>query len=80
MKTAIFVIVLFIGISATVNAQTSSKKMKKEKPKLEMGMKMKEGVIMSDNKVILCKNHKYTPLTETYTCTDEGKFVSYNGR
>lgn len=76
MKKAILAIAILIGLTATVNAQSSTKKEKKEKQKMEM--KMKDGVMMSDNKVMLCKDSKCTPLTETYTCTDGCK-VSTDG-
>ena len=76
MKKVILAIAILIGISATVNAQTSSKKEKKSTSKMEM--KMKDGVMMSDNKTMLCKDSKCTPLTETYTCTDGCK-VSTDG-
>ena len=72
MKKAILAIAILIGITATVNAQTSSTNMKKEK------MEMKDGVMMSDNKVMLCKHSKCTPLTETYKCSDGCK-VSTDG-
>lgn len=76
MKKVILAFAILIGISATVNAQTSSTKTKKDSKKMEM--KMKDGVMMSDNKVMLCKDNKCTPLTETYTCTDGCK-VSTDG-
>lgn len=71
MKNAILAIAILIGITATVNAQTSSKK---EKQKMEM----KDGVVMKDNKAMLCKDTKCTPLKETYTCSDGCK-VSADG-
>lgn len=74
MKKAILAIAILIGITATVNAQTSSEKMKKEK----MEMKMKDGVMMVDNKAMLCKDTKCKPLTKTYTCSDGCK-VSTDG-
>lgn len=40
--------------------------------------KMKEGVVMVDNKAMLLKNDKYTPLKKTYTCSDGCK-VSVDG-
>ena len=43
-----------------------------------MEMKMKDGVMVSNNKVMLCKDNKSTPLTETYKCTDGSK-VSTDG-
>ena len=76
MKKVILAIAIMIGISAASNAQTSSTTTKKDSKKTEM--KMKDGVMMSDNKVMLCKHSKCTPLTETYTCTDGCK-VSTDG-
>lgn len=76
MKKVILALAIMIGISAASNAQTSSTTTKKDSKKMEM--KMKDGVMMSDNKVMLCKGSKCTPLTETYTCTDGCK-VSTDG-
>ena len=76
MKKVILALAIMIGISAAAIAQTSSKQEKKEKQKMEM--KLKDGVIMSDSKAMLCKGSKCTPLTETYTCTDGCK-VSADG-
>ena len=66
MKTLILALAIIIGVSAVSNAQTSSK------------MKMKAGVMMMDNKAMLCSKGKCTPLTKTYTCTDGCK-VSTDG-
>ncbi|MGI8581766.1 MAG: DUF6799 domain-containing protein [Chitinophagaceae bacterium] len=41
-------------------------------------MKMKDGVMMMDNKTMLCNHSKCTPLTTTYTCKDGCK-VSPDG-
>lgn len=41
-------------------------------------MEMKNGVMMMDNKTMLCSNDKCTPLKETYTCSDGCK-VSVDG-
>jgi len=73
MKKVILAFVIIIGISAAANAQTtsmpdSSKKM----------MAMKDGVMMMDNKAMLCSHTKCTPLTKTYTCKDGCK-VSPDG-
>jgi hypothetical protein len=76
MKKVILAIAILIGISTIVNAQSSSKTGKKNSSKMEM--KIKDGVIVSDNKVMLCKDNKCTPLTETYKCTDGCK-VSADG-
>lgn len=76
MKNLIIAIAIVFGITATVNAQTASKKVKSEKQKVEM--KVTESVKMADNKVLLCKDNKCTPLTETYTCTDGCK-ISTDG-
>jgi hypothetical protein len=66
MKKVLFALIVILGISAAANAQKSAK------------MKMKEGVMMVDNKPMLCKKGKCTPLTQTYTCTDQCK-VSTDG-
>jgi len=75
MKKVIFAIAILMGLSAAVIAQTSSssKKVKTTKEKTEMKMKMKEGVMMVDNKMMLCKDGKCTPLAETYKFTDGSK-------
>lgn len=79
MKRIIFAIAIIIGISGAVNAQTSSKHEKKEKQKMEMkDGAMKDGVMMMDNKAMLCSKDKCTPLSTTYTCTDGCK-VSTDG-
>ena len=39
---------------------------------------MKDGVVMMDNKTMLCNHSKCTPLTKTYTCKDGCK-VSPDG-
>ena len=75
MKNVILTIAILIGISLSVNAQTSSK-MKNDKQKMEM--KMKDGVMMMNDKMMMCKDNKCTPMTETYTCTDGSK-ISMNG-
>ena len=41
-------------------------------------MKMKDGVMMVDNKAMLCSKSKCTPLTKTYSCSDGCK-VSADG-
>ncbi|MBA2514417.1 MAG: hypothetical protein H0V26_08835 [Solirubrobacterales bacterium] len=66
MKKVILALAIIIGISTASNAQTSSK------------MKMKDGVMMMDNKTMLCNHSKCTPLTKTYTCKDGCK-VSTDG-
>ena len=66
MRKVILALAIIIGISTSSNAQTSSK------------MKMKDGVMMIDNKTMLCNHSKCTPLTKTYTCKDGCK-VSPNG-
>ncbi len=71
MKKTILALAIIIGISGAVNAQTS-KEEKKQK------MEMKDGVMIVDNKAMLCSKSKCTPLTETYTCTDGCK-VSTDG-
>ncbi len=74
MKRTILAFAILIGITATINAQSSSEKEKKEKQKTEL----KEGVMIVDNKAMLCKDTKCTPLAETYTCSDGCK-VSTDG-
>lgn len=64
MKKVMLAIAMLIGINTVSNAQTS--------------MKMKDGVMMKDNKVMLCKGKKCTPLTTTYSCSDGCK-VSTDG-
>ena len=66
MKKVILGLAIIIGISTASTAQTSSK------------MKMKDGVMMMDNKTMLCNHSKCTPLTKTYTCKDGCK-VSPDG-
>ncbi len=66
MRKVILALVIIISISTASNAQTSSK------------MKMKDGVMMMDNKTMLCNHSKCTPLTKTYTCKD-GCQVSPDG-
>ncbi len=66
MKKIILALVIVIGFSTASNAQTSSK------------MKMKDGVMMMDNKTMLCNHSKCTLLTKTYTCKDGCK-VSLTG-
>ena len=58
MRKVILALAIIIGISTASKAQTSSK------------MKMKDGVMMVDNKTMLCNHSKCTPLTKTYTCKD----------
>ena len=66
MKKVLFVLVIVLGISAAANAQKPAK------------MKSKDGIMMVDNKPMLCKHGKCTPLTQTYTCTDGCK-ISTDG-
>jgi len=73
MKKVILAIAILVGMTASAYAQTSSKKMMKDKEKMEMKMKMKDGVMMVDNKMMLCKDNKCTPLTENYKFTDGSK-------
>ena len=75
MKNLIFAIAILIGISLSANAQTSSTKMKSDK---KMEMKMKDGVMMMNDKMMMCKDNKCTPLKETYTFTNGSK-VSTTG-
>ena len=75
MKKVILAIAILVGITASAYAQTSSPKMKTDKEKMEMKakMKMKDGVLMVDNKMMMCKDTKCTPLAETYKFKDGSK-------
>jgi hypothetical protein len=72
MKKAILAIAILTGLAATVNAQVSPKNDKKKNQKMEM----KDEVIMLDNKAMLCKGKKCSPLTKTYTCSDGCKVAA----
>ena len=74
MKKVILAIAIMIGILGASIAQTTTKSSDNSMQK----MKMKDGVMMVDNKTILCSKSKCTPLTETYTCSDGCK-VSTDG-
>ena len=78
MKKVIFAIAILMGLTASAIAQTSSAKMKTDKEKTEMKMKMKDGVMMVDNKMMLCKDGKCTALKEDYKFTNGSK-VSAKG-
>jgi hypothetical protein len=80
MKKVIFAIAILLGLTASVIAQTPSPKMKSDKQKMEMKekMKMQDGVMMVDNKMMLCKEGKCTVLTENYKLKD-GTTVSPKG-
>ncbi|MDN3656675.1 hypothetical protein QWZ08_13605 [Ferruginibacter paludis] len=56
--------IAMLGITYGAAAQTS--------------MKMKDGVMMKNNKAMLCNGKKCTPLTATFTCSDGCK-VSPDG-
>ena len=58
MRKVILALVIIIVISTASNAQTYSK------------MKMQNGVMMVDNKTVLCNHIKSVSLTKTYTCKD----------
>jgi len=75
MKKVIFIVAILIGMAGATAAQNSSDKMKDEKTKKEMKMKMKEGVVMMDNKLMLYKDNKYAPLNRTYTFSDGSKIL-----
>ncbi len=74
MKKLIFALAMMIGISGALNAQITTKSSDASMQK----MKMKDGVMMVDNKTMLCSKNKCTPLTKTYTCSDGCK-VSTDG-
>jgi len=66
MKNVFLFVAMIIGISFGLKAQTSCTEMKHETSKTDY----KNGVIMVDNKVMLCVDHACTPLKSTYTCKD----------
>lgn len=66
MKKVLFALAIIFGISVAANAQKQTK------------MKLKDGVMMVDNKPMLCKKGKCTTLTQTYTCKDGCK-ISTDG-
>ena len=72
MKKVILALVI-MGISVTSFSQSSGKMKMKEKT-----MKMKKGVMMMDNKAMVCSHSKCTSLSKTYTCNDGCK-VSTDG-
>ena len=72
MKKVIVAIAILVGISGVVNAQTMGKSSHSSM------MKMKDGVMMMDNKAMLCSKSKCKPLTGTYKCSDGCK-VSADG-
>jgi len=59
MKKLLLLLTIAFAISLASSAQKSAK------------MKMKDGVMMVDNKAMLCKAGKCSPLTSTYTCSDK---------
>ena len=66
MRKLLLLLTIFFGLSAASYAQKTNK------------MKMKDGVMMVDNKAMLCKAGKCSPLTAVYTCSDHCK-VSPDG-
>ncbi|WP_121354310.1 DUF6799 domain-containing protein [Flavisolibacter nicotianae] len=66
MRKLLLLLTIVFGLSAASFAQKSTK------------MKMKDGVMMVDNKTMLCKAGKCSPLTTVYTCSDKCK-VSPDG-
>ena len=74
MKKVILAIAVMFSISVAANAQTTSNDTKSCSSKTGM----KDGVMMIDNKGMLCSKDKCGPLTETYTCSDGCK-VSTDG-
>ena len=74
MKKVILAIAIMIGITGASIAQATSKSSDNSMQK----MKMKDGVMMVDNKAMLCSKSKCTPLTKTYSCSDGCK-VSADG-
>jgi hypothetical protein len=64
MKKLMLAFAFLFGMYTSSTAQTS--------------MKMKDGVMMKDNKAMLCKGKKCAPLTTTFNCSDGCK-VSPDG-
>ena len=78
-----------IAFTAGVYAQSSTSKMDDKKMdnakmdnKMQDGkmheekMEMKDGVMMMDNKAMMCSKNKCTPLTKTYSTTDGCKVAT----
>jgi predicted S18 family serine protease len=61
MKKLLLLLTIALGLSAVSFAQKTAK------------MKMKDGVMMVGDKAMLCKAGKCSPLTTTYTCSDQCK-------
>jgi hypothetical protein len=74
MKQLFLALILFGGISASLQAQNASQTVMKGDQKVEM----KDGVIMQNNVVMVYKGNTSSPLTKTYTCSDGCK-VSVDG-
>ncbi|CAN5135025.1 hypothetical protein BH09BAC2_BH09BAC2_20820 [soil metagenome] len=66
MRKVLLALAIILGISTASTAQTSSK------------MKMKDGVMMVNNKTMLCNHSTCTPLTKTYIFKNGSK-VSPDG-
>ena len=64
MKKVIFAIALFVGVSATANAQTSSKKEKSKNPKMEMKNHVCSNACMAGT-------HVYAHGEKGHQCTKE---------
>ena len=76
MKKVFIAVAMLMGIAVTVSAQTQAKQ---AMSKMAMGkMEMKDGVMMSNNKMMLCHDMSCTPLTKTYVCKDGSK-ISVDG-
>lgn len=59
MKKLLFFLTIFFGLSTASFAQKAAK--------------LKEGVMKVNDKVMVCKAGKCSPLTTTYTCSDQCK-------
>jgi len=66
MKKLLLFVTFVLGLTLSSSAQKSTK------------MQMKNGVMMVNNKPMLCKGAKCYPLTKTYSCKDGCK-VSADG-
>ena len=88
MKKILLTVIATIFV-AGVYAQSSTSKMddnkmdnskmsdsKMENKKMDGKMEMKDGVMIMDNKAMMCSKNKCTPLTKTYTTTDGCKVAT----
>jgi hypothetical protein len=66
MKQLFLALILLGGLSVTLSAQHASQNGKSGDQKTEM----KDGVMMKNDTMMLCKNNTCTPLKKSYTCSD----------